>query len=47
MTVPEAAQGPDGDAASLAGYEAVIAELRAQNAALVVQGCSTLLDVLR
>jgi transposase len=37
MTVPEAAQGPDGDAASLAGYEAVIAELRAQNAALVVR----------
>ncbi len=37
MTVSEAAQGPDGDAASLAGYEAVIAELRAQNAALVVR----------
>jgi len=37
MTLPEAAQGPDGDAASLAGYEAVIAELRAQNAALVVR----------
>lgn len=37
LTVSEAAQGADGDAASLAGYEAVIAELRAQNAALVVR----------
>jgi len=37
MTVPEAVQGPVGDAVSLAGYEAVIAELRAQNAALVVR----------
>ena len=37
MTLPEAAQGADGDAARLAGYEAIIAELRAQNAALVVR----------
>ncbi len=37
MIVSEAAQGANGDAARLAGYEAVIAELRAQNAASVVR----------
>jgi transposase len=40
MTPPTDIQVPDDDAAGMAGYQAVVAELRAQNAALLAQNAA-------